>query len=495
MLRALLCALLLVGCAARRPARPASPQDAALPAVDDCATWADPTLSRTLDRRTRSLARTGNAVDLLVNGKEAWERRLANSADADLILVKTFIFTDDATGRQVADLLRERARAGATVIVQYDIKGSLADGEAFSLLNDTGDTLLADKPLLASLAEDGVIVVPTNLPRTTRGAKKLLRARERAAAAAAKGEVPKWGLGAALTRFDHEKYWITGRVQADGKVELRAILGGMNIASEYAYGGTDKVDPDSKRGGWRDTDIEVVGPVTTDIVRRYFDALAANVTEWPASVQRMKWQTSQAPAGDATVRFVWNQPSWGTRDYIEHLYRVLMEQTPDDGIIRLESAYFTPSPRIRRPLVKQLKDGGRVAVITNSLASTDMGAVVAGSRGAFDVLLDASQSAALYEWQPKPGLQTMHSKLASFGTCGPVIVGSANLDGLSSNHNSESVVMVSDPAVRAELDAMYDADLAASARITEEELARAGRLVRWSQRGVYWLAWRLMNGE
>ncbi len=490
----LLFALLLAGCA-RRPLPLPDPLDATLPAVDDCAAYTSEKLAKRLDRRTESVSRSGNAVDLLVDGAEAYTRRFEMTRDADLVLVKTFIFTDDETGRAVAELLRERAKAGATVVVQYDLKGSI-DGteEAVALYDGTSkDRLFRDKPLLASLARDGVVVVPTNVPRTAGGAKKLLRTQEEIKRAKAESRAPALGLGSALTRFDHEKYWITGHVEDDGGVTLRAILGGMNIASEYAYGGTPRVDGATTRGGWRDTDIEVRGPVTEDIVRRYFDVLEANVSKWPAKVDRARWEVPQAPAGAAEARFVWNQPAWGTRSHVVWLYRTLMHATPPDGIVRLETAYFTPGPRLRNPLVRRLEKGGKVAVITNSPASTDMGVVSTASRGAYHHLIDASPRAALYEWQPQEGRFTLHSKIASFGTCGPVIVGSANLDGLSSLHNSESVLLVHDAGLRAEMDATFDADLAASERISAQHLAETPTLERWSRIGVYWLGWRFLS--
>jgi len=493
----ILAALALVAataCAPKRLTLP-DPLDAALPAVDDCAVFEDAALARKLDRRTRSESRGGNAVDLLVDGAEAYARRFDNTRDADLVLVKTFIFTDDETGRAVADLLRERVRAGATVVVQYDLKGSIS-GAAEALALSGGapmDALLRDTPLLAALARDGVIVVPTNVPRTARGAKQMLRAQQELAQAAKDDRVAKLALGSALTRFDHEKYWITGKVGPDGAVTLTAILGGMNIASEYAYGGTDRVDAGTGRGGWRDTDIEVRGPVTEDIVRRYFEVLEGNVDAWPAGLDRAKWQVSQPAAGEAEARFVWNQPAWGTRSRVVWLYRELVRATPDTGIVRLASAYFTPGPRLRRPLVKRLAAGGRLAVITNSPESTDMGIVTTASRGAYHHLLDAAPHAALHEWAPQPGRHTFHSKIASFGTCGPVIVGSANLDGLSSLHNSESVLLVRDAGLRAEMDAVFEADLAASRRLTADELAAIPTLTRWSQLGVYFLGWRFLG--
>ena len=498
--RLLLTLLLLGACGTRRPTHLPTMADAALSPADDCAAFASPELNARLDRRTRSQRTDGNAVDLLVDGVESWARRVDNARDADLILVKTFIYSDDEAGQAVSSLLRARARAGATVIVQYDMKGSLSGvGEVVSLYDASeSDRFFRDKPILADMDKDGVIVVPTNVPKRGREARRFERARTRL-----EPNATRVGLLTRLTgardfgNFDHEKYWITGHRGDDGQVTLAAILGGLNIASEYAYGRTPKVDAVTGRGGWRDTDIEARGPVTLDILARYQDLLTLNAPEAAARLRAEAWGTSQATAGTARVRFVWNQPALVEGRRIEHLFRELIAVVPTGGTVRLGMAYFTPGRRIRRPIEAHLRDAGKLAVLTNSFESTDMRLVVTGSRGAYQSLLKTSPSAALFEWLPRPdqGLSTLHSKVASFGTCGPIIVGSANMDGLSSEHNSESVLVVEDAALRQRFDRMFDADIAqgSAQRVTEGTIGGTGPLVRWTQRGVYRWGWTWLS--
>ena len=491
--------VLLSGCAARRALAPELPAlHAQLPEVDDCAAFDNEGLHRDLDRLTESELRSGNAVELLVNGGNSWKRRFANAEDADLILVKTFIFTEDEAGREVAELLKRRAAAGATVMVQYDIIGTIGGSGKVLSLYDASESahFFRNAPLLAELEEAGVRVVPTNVPHHGKAAKRWDKAREDLS-----GEKPKVGLWGRITtmrgmkNFDHEKYWITGHVDDEtGAVELRAIMGGLNIASEYAYGGTDRVDPDSGRGGWRDTDIEVRGPAALDITRRYFDAMTLHEAGWweeAPPLDREPWEQEQPEVGEARVRFVWNQPVIGNRRRVERLYRSLIQAVPADGAIRMEMAYFTPGSRIRRPLQARLRKDARLAVLTNSPESTDMGIVAVASRGIYDELLEVDPDAALFEWLPREGLNTLHSKVASFGTCGPVVVGSANMDGQSSEHNSESVVLVYDAGFREAFDQMFEADIAEGSadRLTAEELAQTSTMTRWYRRGVYRIGW------
>lgn len=480
-----------LACAARRPVHVPTPEDAAIVPGDDCAVFERARLDRTLTRRTESRAREGNAVELVPDHR-SYDRRIAEAAQADVILIKTFIFTDDETGQAVAALLRARARAGALVIVQYDIKGSLgALGEQLDLLPD-GDPFLRELPLMDEMRQDGVIVVPTNMPRGAREVERWDRADE-----AAQQERVGWLEWMFLVRdfahFDHEKYWITGKRGADGALVYEAIMGGLNIASEYAYGGTERKDASTGRGGWRDTDVVVRGPVVEDIVRRYLDVLALNVEARPVGLDPAELEVAQPVAGSARVRFVWNQPRFGSRHHIEELYRTLIRATPDAGTVRLGTAYFTPSRELRDALEDHVEQGGRLAVVTNSAESTDMGVVHDASRGAYLRLLDHDPRAALYEWVPAPGWQTYHSKIASFGACGPVIVGSANLDGLSIDRNSESVLVIENAAFRAAFDAHYDADLSQSERLTSGDAARTPCLQRIRQRATLRFGWRYLS--
>lgn len=238
------------GAPAHSPRMP-SPGDAVLAAADDRAAFRG--VDARLDRVTHTVARTGNHVELLIDGQASFARRIANARAADVILVKTFAFTDDETGRAVADLLIERAQAGARVIVQYDALGSIHDpGDVGSMLANGNE-----KPIISRLRAAGIEIVATNAPAGT------VALREIAGGIARTVFHPFEHLGIVLDRtrrlefHDHEKYWITGRFTPEGSPEglvMTAIIGGMNIGSEYAFGGLDRVDAVTGARGWHDVD-------------------------------------------------------------------------------------------------------------------------------------------------------------------------------------------------------------------------------------------------
>jgi phosphatidylserine/phosphatidylglycerophosphate/cardiolipin synthase-like enzyme len=106
-------------------------------------------------------------------------------------------------------------------------------------------------------------------------------------------------------------------------------------------------------------------------------------------------------------------------------------------------------------------------------------------------LLDVDASAALYQRVARPDLGEVmiHCKVASFGTAGPVVIGSANLDAQSGEHNSEAVLVIEDPDLRRQFDAMFDQDYAPgrATRVTLEMLQQDSTWTRFRQ----WAVWNL----
>src|SRR6185295_8099782 len=157
--------------------------------------------------------RAGNRVKLLVNGETSAPRRYENAEGAEVLLVKTFIYANDESARKTADLLIERAKAGATVILQYDVKGSIVGmGDVGQMVAHATAALPAgEKDIIHELREAGVIVVPANSPlraveahEWAQNTSRLLRdpggAVERSAVSLR-----------IIDHSDHEKYWITGK--------------------------------------------------------------------------------------------------------------------------------------------------------------------------------------------------------------------------------------------------------------------------------------------
>lgn len=415
-----------------------------------------------LDYATHSQLREGNYVKLLPS-PGGGERRLENARDADLILVKTFTFQDDETGRQLAALLAERARSGAYVVVQYDVKGSMGSEEERAQMqrNATPDNPLGEKDLLHGLRLAGVLVIPTNSPARPLELDEITSNLKRAKLHPLQAGERSLQSLKSVAFVDHEKYWITGRKHSDGYVELRAVIGGNNLASEYAFGGTPRVDKVTGAAGWRDTDVELRGPILNDIVVRYFDTMDYHSGKLVDIEKRKQWNPPQRPAGEARVRFVFSHPQVEHLHGIYNLYRVLIEATPAGSQIQFENAYFIPYGDVRKAIAAAVDRHVHLLVLTNSNESSDEKIITDASRSTFYALLKRDPTVQLYEHKSRPeiGAKQLHTKAASFGRIGPVIIGSFNMDAWSAERNSEDVVMIDDPEFRRDFDAMIRRDV------------------------------------
>ena len=160
--------------------------------------------SGTLDQLTNSRLLPGNDITLLCNGRTSFSKRFELARQArESIEVQTLLYHNDETGNELADILIERVQAGVEVRVIID--DAFAQGRKDNIIRKM---------------VNGGVEVRINNPIF----EHPLRANFRS----------------------HQKVFII-----DGSV---AVVGGMNIANEYAYG--EKVD-----FGWRDTDVLVKGPV------------------------------------------------------------------------------------------------------------------------------------------------------------------------------------------------------------------------------------------
>ena len=419
--------------------------------------YEDSTLQALLDERTHSSLTIDNNTSLLVNGVQSFARRYENMSTAGFIFVKTFLFTDDEEGRQMAAALSERAMAGIPVVLQYDVKGSIESPTVVSdMLNHVSlEQPFGEKNIIHEMRQAGVTIVPTNAPsrayELTEWTENIARLFQDPMAALKRS-------GESLILYDycdHEKFFITGH--AGG--EIRAIIGGMNIAGEYAFGGIGgRRDSISGKVGWHDVDVEISGPAAVGVLQEFLrDMKIQTGRELPADLIDIapEFLTGASPLlSSASVRFVVHHPLAERSRYVEDLYHILIESTPLEEPIFIATAYFAPSKRIRDALTEHAKRGGRVSVLTNSLESNNHPILsVAANFAALDIM-QATDNFRLYEWIPRPdaGAKTMHQKLAAFGRKGPVIVGSFNLDAQSAVHNTESVVVIHEPTFRQDMD-------------------------------------------
>jgi cardiolipin synthase len=248
-----------------------------------------------------------------------------------------------------------------------------------------------------------------------------------------------------------------------------AIVGGFNIAPEYAGDGVQQ--------GWCDTGVCVAGPIVREL-ERSFDALWCLAPFTPAAIRAWRAVAPRVPAQRMTspVSLLVSGPA---------LHRNLLRRTLRFDLSRarevaIASAYFLPSSRVRRMMYRVVERGGRLRVLL---------------AGRSDVLL--AQRAAeylyrrllrrrvqLFEYQP----QVLHAKLLVMDDI--VFVGSCNLDRRSLHINFELLLRMEWPELAADARQWYEEALARSSALQLQPWLAARPLRRrlWS-----WLAYLLLS--
>jgi cardiolipin synthase A/B len=259
----------------------------------------------------------GNKVTLLQDGPATYAAMFAAIRGAkDHIDVESYIIEDGEVGQQFAQLLLERQAAGVQVNVIYDSVGAFGTGKAY----------------FERLTQAGVQVVEFN-PVNPLAAKKTWSPNHR----------------------DHRKLLIVDRAVA--------FLGGINISSVYAQGSGLRheqapADPDR---GWRDTDIQVEGPVVTQ-----FEALFRQT--WDKQQGKPLAPLAAAPAqaqasGQEIVRAIGSTPD----DPFSLVYLTLVSAiTNAEKQVYITNAYFVPDPQLVKALLDAAARGVDVRLVLPS---------------------------------------------------------------------------------------------------------------------------------
>ncbi len=393
--------------------------------------------TRVLDRHLaveQELAGTpisiGNRVTLLEDGAATYPAMLAAiRAARHHVHMEVYIFEGDDTGRQFAEALMERARAGVQVRLVFDGVGSFGTPKEF----------------FREMAAAGVEVYEFN--------------------PVAAGTVLTRGLEG-LNRRNHRKLTLV-----DGKV---AFTGGINISSVYSpYGSSGgQGGSSSGKGGssgkkaepgsvddkpWRDTQVRIEGPVVADIQRGFLRIWSQMEAKPPLTGPG--YFPALASQGPHLVRSVDGWLDSG----VSPLYATLVSAIESaESEVQITMAYFVP----HEDLLEALKAAARRGVDVKLLlpGKTDSWLVFQAGRSYYGELLEAGVK--IFERKSR----LLHAKTASVDRVWST-VGSTNLDWRSLLHNEELNVVVLGPEFGTQMNRMFERDLAASTAITRESWA------------------------
>jgi cardiolipin synthase A/B len=248
-----------------------------------------------------------------------------------------------------------------------------------------------------------------------------------------------------------------------------AIVGGFNIAPEYAGDGVNR--------GWCDTGICITGPVVRDL-ERSFNELWQLAPFTPAAIRAWHDVAGRRPASRAArpVSLLVSGPALHHR-LLRRSLRYDLHRAREVSIV---SAYFLPSSRVRRLMYRVVERGGSVGVLL--AGRSDVPLAQRAAEHLYSRLM--RRRVSLFEYQP----QVLHAKLLVMDDT--VYVGSCNLDHRSLHINFELLLRLEWPELAADARQWFEAALANSAPLQRSSWIRGrapGRRL-WS-----WLAYLLLS--
>jgi cardiolipin synthase len=235
-----------------------------------------------------------------------------------------------------------------------------------------------------------------------------------------------------------------------------AFVGGFNISDEY--------DGDGVSSGWCDVGAQIENLELIAALAASFDELLSFAESHRHPLQRfLSRRHSVFECDDRPMHHKLSKT--GT---FSKLLRHDLAYTRDIGII---SAYFLPTYRLRRALMRVARRGGRVRLIL--AGKTDVYLSQLAARNLYSRLIQAGVE--IYEYEP----QILHAKLIC---AGPVTyIGSANLDIRSLRLNYELILRFKDKDIAAGAQEIFEKTLEHSRRIEP---------ATWQQNQGWWQRWQ-----
>jgi cardiolipin synthase len=294
----------------------------------------DPQFQRTLGVMLGPVIIPGNRFEVLVNGDQIFPSMLKAIREARRTIVfETYIYWSGQVGKDFADALAERARAGVKVHVLIDWVGSSKMETAY----------------LKTMEDAGVEI--------------------------RKFHEPRWYNLSKLNNRTHRKILVV-----DG---VAGFTGGVGIATEWTGHAQDPQH-------WRDTHFKVEGPVIAQMQAVFADNW---VKATGVVLHGSDYFPAIAPAGTGAAQVFASSPSGGSES-MQLMYLLIIAAA--ERSIDLASAYFVPDALSRDAIVDALKRGVRVRIITPG-PHTDAETVRRASRALWGDVLAAGAEIYEYQ--------------------------------------------------------------------------------------------------
>ncbi|MBF0505780.1 MAG: hypothetical protein HQL09_02995 [Nitrospirae bacterium] len=354
---------------------------------------------------------TADSIKLLWKGKEAFTTIFDAVKGAQwLVCLEFYIFRNDETGSELAEILKQKSRNGVEVYLLYDHFGSFETPRSFwDDMRKAGVRIAASHPF-------------------------------------------KWISPFHYVHRNHRKLIIID--------DLKAFTGGLNIANEYRG-----LHLRLKKKGWRDTGIIIEGPVVHELLRNFrktwsiwsVERQASGVERRPQLISPSEDDARPPMSGAMPVIPIFVNSSRGRRKMRRLIYYSINHARKN---IALTTAYFTPSRRMVETLEEAVARGVRVRLLVPGI--TDVPAAAYAGRAFFARLLRAGVEIYYYDGE------MLHAKTSLFDECWGII-GSTNLDFQSLRYNDEGNIGILDLNFASRMNDLFEEDLKHSIRIDAAE--------------------------
>ena len=349
----------------------------------------------------------GNHTRLLRDGPQSFQAIFAAIAGArKQVNLEYFTLEDvESDGVHLGDLLAARRQAGVEVNVIYDSFGSSNTPQAF----------------FDRLKQAGVTIVEFN-PINPLDAKNSY----------------------SLNGRDHRKILV-----ADGAT---AIVGGVNLSTAYQSSpmGASTVVDGKPIEYWRDTDLEIKGPVVAQVQALF-------VAHWNQQkgppISAANFYPTVPSMGDGVVRIIGSTPEHAIPRYYVTLLSSIRNA---ERRVYLSAAYFVPTHQEMEDLIHAARRGVDVRLLLPDQSDSSLAITVAHSR--YSDLLEAGVK--IYETHNI----VLHSKTVVIDGVWSVI-GSSNFDQRSVLFNDEIDAVVLGSETAQQLEAMFEQDQAAARQV------------------------------
>ncbi|MDE6446299.1 MAG: cardiolipin synthase [Alistipes sp.] len=246
----------------------------------------------------------------------------------------------------------------------------------------------------------------------------------------------------------------------DGAV---GFIGGMNVADRYVAG----IDRGKgRREPWRDTHFKIEGSGVAGLQ-------ASFLSDWTATTQR---QTTDPaffpPAADFTGSMLQVVPSGPFGKWRTLLQADSFAVTRATQRVWIQTPYYLPSETLNAALQEAALAGIDVRLMLPE--RSDSRVVDLAGHSYLDDMMQAGVKIAFYT----PGF--LHSKLLIIDD-DLTVIGSANMDFRSFEHNFEISAFVYDRDFCTRMSAIFEHDLLACRRLTPAEWFRRPRMRRWAE--------------